>query len=311
MAFDKSELLTHCARHGRVARVVISKVQGSAPREPGAAMLVWHDGQTGTIGGGALEYDAARAARAALISGQDSQSHHALGPDLGQCCGGAVQLWTEVFDHARATALADDVVVRGNGPMPAALRRSLDRWRAGLEPPRTLLCDGWLAEPAPTPTRHLWVWGAGHVGRALVQVMAPLPAFHITWVDVSADKFPPDPQPQIDRLIAQDPSSLVRFAPAEAQHLIVTHSHSIDLALCHALLGHGFGFAGLIGSATKWARFRKRLAALGHDAHAIGRIQCPIGTPAHGKHPFAIAIGVANGLLGLQHHSAQRLESIA
>jgi xanthine dehydrogenase accessory factor len=89
----------------------------------------------------------------------------------------------------------------------------------------------------------------------------------------------------------------VRYAPKKADHLILTYSHEIDLDLCHRLLGHGFRSAGLIGSRTKWARFRKRLAALGHAPAAIERITCPIGTPALGKHPQAIAIGVAAAML--------------
>ena len=86
-------------------------------------------------------------------------------------------------------------------------------------------------------------------------------------------------------------------APHDAHHLILTYSHALDLALCHGLLGHGFARAGLIGSATKWARFRSRLGALGHAPAQIARIRCPIGTPGFGKHPQAIAIGVASGLL--------------
>ena len=74
---------------------------------------------------------------------------------------------------------------------------------------------------------------------------------------------------------------------------MLTYSHALDLELCHRLLTHGFARAGLIGSATKWARFRARLAALGHPPYAIARIDCPIGNPALGKHPQAIAIGVA------------------
>ena len=83
----------------------------------------------------------------------------------------------------------------------------------------------------------------------------------------------------------------------DAEHLILTYSHAIDLALCHALLVRGFARAGLIGSATKRARFRKRLAELGHGAGEIARIDCPIGEPAFGKHPQAIAISVAAAIL--------------
>ena len=98
-------------------------------------------------------------------------------------------------------------------------------------------------------------------------------------------------------LPAAEPTRLVRHAPGMADHLILTFSHALDLDLCHALLGHGFGGCGLIGSATKWARFRSRLAGLGHDPASIARIACPIGDPALGKHPQAIAVGVAAALL--------------
>jgi len=143
----------------------------------------------------------------------------------------------------------------------------------------------------------LWVWGAGHVGRALVDVLSPLPEFAITWVDTTAERFPSDIPLGVVPVPAADPALLVPHAPENAQHLILTYSHALDLALCHSLLGHGFAFAGLIGSATKWARFRSRLASLGHSPEQISRITCPIGHPALGKHPQMIAVGVAAQLL--------------
>jgi xanthine dehydrogenase accessory factor len=104
-------------------------------------------------------------------------------------------------------------------------------------------------------------------------------------------------------LPAADLAQATRLAPPEAEHLILTFSHSLDLELCHRLLGHGFASCGLIGSATKWARFRARLAALGHTPQAISRITCPIGQPALGKHPQAIAIGVAAHMLAVSTRS--------
>jgi Xanthine and CO dehydrogenases maturation factor, XdhC/CoxF family len=74
----------------------------------------------------------------------------------------------------------------------------------------------------------------------------------------------------------------------------------MDLALCHAALGRGFAFAGLIGSHSKWARFRNRLRVLGHGDAAIARICCPIGQKSLGKHPQAIAVGVAAQLQTMQ-----------
>jgi xanthine dehydrogenase accessory factor len=131
------------------------------------------------------------------------------------------------------------------------------------------------------------------VGRAVVGVLAPLPDLAITWVDTAAERFPDAIPDGVRSLVAPAPGAQVTSAPRDAEHLILTYSHALDLDLCHRLLTHGFGACGLIGSATKWARFRTRLASLGHGTEAIARIDCPIGAPALGKHPQAIAIGVA------------------
>ncbi|ROU02471.1 xanthine dehydrogenase accessory protein XdhC [Histidinibacterium lentulum] len=231
-------------------RIRVARTAGSVPREAGAEMLVTAEGTEGTIGGGALEWQAMAEARAMLADGRTRMERTwPLGPALGQCCGGSVTL---SFERAE----------------------SLER-----------------ATGAP-----LWVWGAGHVGRAIVATMAPLPAFDITWIDAATDRFPQETH-GVTVVPAADMPRLAARAPREAHHLILTYSHEIDLALCHALLTRGFAGAGLIGSATKWARFRSRLAALGHERAQILRIACPIGDPALGKHPQAIAVGVAAALL--------------
>jgi xanthine dehydrogenase accessory factor len=296
--FDLDALGKAVADHGPVARVVIGAVKGSSPREVGASMLVWANGQSGTIGGGALEWQAAARARAMLGAGGTRLDHEALGPSLGQCCGGAVTLLTEVYD---AQNLPDgrDVIVRAldSSAMPLAVKRLIDRARAQGVLPAPQLLQGWMVEPVARPTRQLWVWGAGHVGRALVEVLAPLPGLAITWVDTAPDRFPETLPESARALPVPDPGLAVALAPKDAEHLILTYSHALDLDLCHRLLTHGFSACGLIGSATKWARFRSRLAALGHSAPAIDRIDCPIGNPSLGKHPQAIAIGVASAFL--------------
>lgn len=231
-------------------RITVTRTAGSVPRGPGTQMMVWGDRTEGTIGGGALEWQAMGHARAMLAAGRTADALTLpLGPALGQCCGGSVTL-----DFAAA---------------------------AGLE---------------ALPGAPLWIYGAGHVGRALVGVMAPLPEWEITWVDTAADRFPADAP--VTTLVAADPARAVAHAPDGAHHLILTYSHEMDLAICHAVLSRPFASAGLIGSGTKWARFRGRLAALGHAPAHIARIACPIGDPALGKHPQAIAIGVAMAMLG-------------
>lgn len=236
--------------------ITVTKTAGSVPRGSGTQMCVWADRTTGTIGGGALEWQAMAAAREMLADGRNHLTRTIpLGPSLGQCCGGSVTL-----ELARNAAVAEPV------------------------------------------GRPLWIYGAGHVGRAIVHVMAPLPDFTITWVDTAADRFP---QTDVTTLVAADPAQAVKHAPPDAAHLILTYSHKIDLALCHAVLSREFHSAGLIGSATKWARFKTRLAALGHSPAQIARIACPIGDPALGKHPAAIALGVATAMIADNTHRAR------
>ena len=297
MGFDRETLREAVEKHGKVTRVVIAAIRGSSPREVGAAMLVWDGGQTGTIGGGTLEFQAVEAARAQQV--RSRLSRHALGPDLGQCCGGAVTLLSEVYDAEAVAQLDREVIARpvADAPMPLSVKRLLAQARNQGQRPEAQLIDGWMIEPVHSPHRQLWIWGAGHVGRALVDVMAPLPDLAITWVDTAPDRFPDTVPAGVAVVPAAKPAELVRHTPRDAEHLVLTYSHNLDLELCNRLLRHGFRFAGLIGSATKWARFRSRLAALGHSPAHIGRITCPIGDPALGKHPQMIAIGVAAQIL--------------
>lgn len=302
MSFDAQALGAAVERIGPCVRVLVAGSAGSVPREAGAEMLVSAGAQEGTIGGGTLEWQAAQRARELLASGAAGLvSRVPLGPALGQCCGGAVTLAFERLDAARLAELgAGPLVARAldGSAMPLAVTRALARARGeGTLPRLPLLEGGWLVERAVQPARALWIWGAGHVGRALVSVLAPLPDLAITWVDTGAERFPEEIPVGVTQVVAAKPADLVAHAPLEAEHLILTFSHALDLELCHRLLGHGFAAAGLIGSATKRARFHNRLRGLGHADAQILRIACPIGDPALGKHPQAIAVGVAAALL--------------
>jgi xanthine dehydrogenase accessory factor len=246
-------------------RVRVASTAGSTPREAGTEMLVGPESIQGTIGGGALEWQAIATARRMIHEGRATHRETMpLGPGLGQCCGGSVVLDFETADS--------------------------------------------LSAPAGRP---LWIWGAGHVGRALAGVLAPLPGHDVTLIDVGKDRFPEKLPEGVTPCVAVEPPRLVRHAPARADHLIVTYSHDLDLKLCDGLLRHGFASCGLIGSATKWARFRSRLAALGHNAAEISRIACPIGDPALGKHPQAIAVGTAAGLLSAAGRSTAQGDGTA
>ena len=279
---DLDDLRTTVAREGEIARVVIASTRGSTPRAAGAAMLVWPRGQSGSIGGGRLEHAAAGAAQALLTEGTGIRVlRQALGPALGQCCGGAVVLVIERFDGHRVEEATQALTHSGV-------------WARRIEAGAGVTwLDGWLIERLP-PRHPVMVHGAGHVGRALADMLAPLPDLAVTLADS---------RPEMLRNLhasiipADDPLHALGHAPDTATHVIVTHDHALDLELCHRLLQRPFAGAGLIGSATKWARFRQRLAALGHSDAQISRISCPIGDPTLGKHPQAIALGVAAALL--------------
>lgn len=293
MSFDRHALGLAIAAHGAVARIVVADVKGSTPREVGASMLVWKGSnglaQSGTIGGGTLEFEAMKSAFSA-----PRLQRIPLGPSLGQCCGGAVTLLTEVFETT--DGIPTDVYARGPNIMPMAAQKALKGVRReGLTSPR--LIQDWMIEPVCPPVRSIWLWGAGHVGRALANVLTPLPQFSVTWIDTHANRFPDTLPTRATQLIAANPADLVAHAPNDAEHLILTYSHALDLELCHQILSRPFVFAGLIGSDTKWARFRSRLGGLGHSAAQIDRICCPIGQPKLGKHPQAIAVGVTASLI--------------
>lgn len=311
MSFGIDEVRGLAARHGDVARVVVTHVRGSAPRGVGTSMIVFDGGQVGTIGGGALEFQMTDAARNMIGEGVDRRDVSiALGPALGQCCGGAVRLLIERFD---AASLPDEGAVyarpvAGAAEMPLTVRRRLAEMRNGTVDPAPVLIDGWFIEPMQTARTPIWIYGAGHVGRAIVAMLAPLPYLDITWIDTAADRFPVEVPDGVTTLIVPAPQNAVQLAPENARHLILTYSHEIDLALCHAALCHRFAFAGVIGSATKWARFRSRLAALGHRPEVIDTLTCPIGNPTLGKHPQAIAVGVVAQLLSAPDMSHQRRE---
>ena len=311
MSFSLDRLL-ELAGEGPVARVVVAATQGSVPREVGAEMLVTADGLEGTIGGGALEFEAIERARAALENGADRFDRMPLGPSLGQCCGGSVSVLIEVWSVERLARIEGDTVARplpgGSSDEPLAVSRLLAAARSKGEPLAPGVVDGWMVEPVHRASREIWVWGAGHVGRAIVGVLKPMPDVKICWADSDQSRFPEEIPAGVETLIASNPADLVTLSSPHAEHLVLTYSHALDLELCHRLLARPFRFLGLIGSATKWARFRSRLAALGHSDAEILRITCPIGDPALGKHPQAIAVGVAAEILRVRTAETKREE---
>ena len=303
-----------------VVWVRVERVRGSAPREPGASMIVAAQGEPeGTIGGGHLEHEAIALARRMLASAHRVAAHGwSLGASLGQCCGGVVEVclrrvderelaWLEPLaalehtggrawldTHAAAAAQAPHSVLREHPPVAPDDGAP----RVGAVPvSRVVSC----VDAAPWP---VWVFGAGHVGEAVVRVLATMP-LRATWVDARAGRFPPSLPSNVVTLDSDGPAHEVRAIPSGADVLVMTHSHALDFDLCAALLARDdLGRIGLIGSATKAASFRGRLARRGLAPERIARLECPVGALPPGgpartsldRHPGAIAVSVGFAL---------------
>lgn len=258
------EALASAVAAGRPAVLVtVLRAAGSTPREAGAKMVVTAGSTHGTIGGGHLEMEAVSQAREMLAAagrgvppGGPVTRDVALGPSLGQCCGGAVTL---------------------------------------------------LLEALLPPAWNVAVFGAGHVGRALVALLAALPC-RVAWIDSREGEFPGEVPAGVDRIVSEAPADEVADLPAGCDVVVMTHSHALDQEIVEAALRRpDLRYLGLIGSATKRARFLARLAERGFPPAQVARLTCPVGVPgAGGKLPAEIAIAVAAQLLQVRSVAAGR-----
>jgi xanthine dehydrogenase accessory factor len=252
--------------------VTVLQAQGSVPRGTGTVMAIFADEFLGTIGGGHLEFEALAEARRYLHEPTNghalpNEKRFALGPSLGQCCGGALVLRFE-----RVTATDE------------------------------LRLQAILAAQALERFQPLALFGGGHVGKALVKVLAPLP-FHVKWIDSRDEIFPSDVAPQV---MCEHSNPVHAAVPDLAPHsrvLIMSFSHAEDLDVVAACLlrqreKKDLPYIGLIGSATKWATFKRRLTERGFSEAECLQVTCPIGVPGiEGKEPEVIAVAVAAQLL--------------
>ncbi|TMG82485.1 MAG: xanthine dehydrogenase accessory protein XdhC [Betaproteobacteria bacterium] len=316
--------------------VIVASIKGSAPREPGAKMIVTARDVYGTIGGGHLEHKAVAIARDQLAAGAAGGElrRFPLGASLGQCCGGLVNLLFEPVDGDAAwlDALAtlrrrgqDAVVVtvanggaklgklvvmrdEVTGSLGSALdARACELARAlfadGAAPRLVAIAEGDLRrtlylEPVCATEFTIVLFGAGHVGRAIVRTLADLPC-RITWVDERADQFPRDVPGNVAVACTDIPEAEVDAAPAGAYFLVMTHSHALDETLTERILRRAdYAYFGLIGSLTKRRSFERRIERRGLPAARFATMTCPIGVAGiSNKEPAAIAIAVAAELL--------------
>lgn len=307
--------------------VTVAAVEGSAPREPGAKMLVTRSAQFDTIGGGHMEMRACEIARAMLGNSDERHGRHlarfALGPSLGQCCGGVVHLaferiapatysyyeclgeyWRDRQDSWRIVALDE--------PLPPVLADRDGACLAGSMLPaladfdRERLCHlmkdaqgrHWLVDPCRAYRPHLVLFGAGHVGAAIVRALADLPC-HVTWVDERDDMFPDSVPANVAIEATDTPEAVVDEVAPGSTYLVLTHSHALDQRLAEAILRRAdTGWFGLIGSKTKRMQFEHRLRDRGIARERLEDMVCPIGVPGiTGKAPAVIAASVCAQLL--------------
>jgi xanthine dehydrogenase accessory factor len=250
------------SRPGDKMIVEISGTRGSTPREAGCFMLVSTDAIWGTVGGGNMEFAAVEEARQWLATGMGREKLDiTLGPDTGQCCGGRVSLELRLADV-----------------------QSLDELRARL-----------ATERAENP--DVFIFGAGHVGRALALALTPLP-FKVTVIETRAEELVFLGAGYQTRLTPM-PESAVRDIRSGGAAVILTHDHALDFLIgAEALKRDDLGYVGMIGSKTKRGVFGNHLAREGFDPVIVDRLVLPIGGIAvRDKRPEVIAALVAAELL--------------
>jgi xanthine dehydrogenase accessory factor len=241
MTLTPATLRAFIDAHAAAVVAELSAVRGSSPREAGTFMLIAEGGSLGTIGGGALEYMVIDRARQVLRDGEAGDALDIpLGPEIGQCCGGRVEVSLRRLDAALANQLT------------RRLR----------------------AEAAARP--HVYLFGAGHVGRALARALAPLPV-RVHVIDTRPDEIEALPEGVEGRAVAL-PEAVVRAAPQGSAYVILTHDHALDFLIGAEALRRGDApYVGMVGSATKRARFRSWYLSQGYDARALDRLVLPIG----------------------------------
>lgn len=323
--------LTDLAAAGEPAVLVtVAGIRGSAPREIGAKMIVTATTSIGTIGGGQLEYQSTRVAVGMLNDERTTLRSFPLGSSMGQCCGGVVEILFEPIVDGMPAWLRDLAALHGQRePAIIATRISTTApaklivtasavFGAGevdselVSKARKLLADKPVTcrdvqefyEPVVVPDLNIAVFGAGHVGTAVVSALSKLDS-NIRWIDSRRDVFRQVPA-NVRAVETADPALEVAAMPAQSFYLVMTHSHAIDFDVCDRILRRGdVVYCGLIGSLSKRRRFEKRYRQQGMAQSMIDSLICPIGVDGiSGKKPAEIAVATAAEILKIRDRAA-------
>jgi len=331
------ELSDLTAAGERVVLVTVAGIRGSAPREVGAKMIVSESATIGTIGGGQLEYQCARLACEML--GDDETPalrKFPLGTSMGQCCGGVVDILFEpiasrlpawlrdlralhgqrqpsvIVTHlggatGKCVITADDIF----GDTESAAPDIVAKARHGLEAGRTAhRIDDWFFEDIVGTDLNIAVFGAGHVGTAVVQSLSALDC-NVRWIDGRRNIFRGTPS-NARAIETSDPALEVAAMPPRSCYLIMTHSHSLDFDICDRILRRSDAvYCGLIGSLSKRRRFEKRFRSQGMQERDLEQLVCPIGVAGiSGKKPAEIAVAAAAEVLQAYESAIRNAEPI-
>jgi xanthine dehydrogenase accessory factor len=331
------ELSDLTAAGERVVLVTVAGIRGSAPREVGAKMIVSESATVGTIGGGQLEYQCARLA-CEMLGGDETPAlrKFPLGTSMGQCCGGVVDILFEpiasrlpawlrdlralhgqrepavVVTHlggatGKCVITADDIF----GDTESAAPDIIVKARQGLEAGRTAhRIDDWFFEDIVGTDLNIAVFGAGHVGSAVVQSLSALDC-NVRWIDGRRNIFRGTPS-NARAVETSDPALEVAAMPPRSCYLIMTHSHALDFDICDRVLRRSDAvYCGLIGSLSKRRRFEKRFRSQGMQERDLERLVCPIGVAGiSGKKPAEIAVAAAAEVLQAYESAIRNVEPI-
>jgi len=314
--------------------VTVAGIRGSAPREIGAKMIVTSTQTIGTIGGGQLEYQSTRVAVGMLEDTEMTLRSFPLGSSMGQCCGGVVEILFEPIADGMPSWLRDLAALHGQRE-PAVIATRISQSRpaklvvtaagvygedadetALIEKARHVLQGSRDAsrevqdffEPVVVPDLNIAVFGAGHVGSAVVAALSGLDC-NIRWIDSRRNMFRKVPG-NVRTIESQDPSLEVAALPRDSFYLVMTHSHAMDFDICDRILRRRDArYCGLIGSLSKRRRFEKRYRQQGLSQALIDQLVCPIGVNGiSGKKPAEIAVAVAAEVLKIRERAVAPVE---
>jgi xanthine dehydrogenase accessory factor len=330
------ELTDLAAAGERAVLVTVAGIRGSAPREIGAKMIVTASETIGTIGGGQLEFQSTRAAVEMLDDQQTTLRSFPLGPSMGQCCGGVVEILFEPVVEGMPGWLRDLAALYGQHE-PAIIATRISRSNpaklivtateifgvdaeqadsALVGKARQLLADNpvttrdvqELYDPIVVSDFNIAVFGAGHVGSAVVNALSELDC-NIRWIDSRRKMFRKVPA-NVRAIVASDPALEVAAMPADSFFLVMTHSHAVDFDICDRMLQRcDARYCGLIGSLSKRRRFEKRYRQQGMPQSVIDQMICPIGVDGiSGKKPAEIAVAAAAEILKVRERAVAPVE---